>query len=223
MIFVVQGGQVKKKMKIIAFCLGIPFLFAIAFFSFAPEPRTNAVIESYRRVTRNPGQGCLDYTRKKLKDPSSIRLIDWHEEKKNDVVGAVILNYKATNDYGGYVKGTQKCTLINGVVNELSTEINDLTADLKRKNDELDKAGIHVYKGNVKEVIKNNGYTYLSVLNENGKQVWLAATPESKINIGDNISYREYEKEAKLDFRSKSLNKTFKKIYFIGNAIRHDN
>jgi hypothetical protein len=90
----------------------------ILFLAFAPENRTNAVIEAWRRVTSDDGQACLDYTREKVKNPSSIRLIEWNEKSG-------ILKYKATNSYGAYVEDTQKCYIsgaFGGVVDKELTE-----------------------------------------------------------------------------------------------------
>ena len=116
----------KKKLLIAIGCIG---LFAVLFFAFAPEPRTNAVIESGRRLINSPGQGCVDYTRKKLKDPSSIRLVEWHKINDNEI----LLKFKATNTYGAYLEGTQKCTVDSNGVNEASTQAQEVLDGLDKQ------------------------------------------------------------------------------------------
>lgn len=122
----------KKTLIIASVCIAA---FALIFFSFAPEPRTNAVKEWGRRISNDSGQGCVDYTRKKLKDSSSIRLIEWH--KIND--SEVILKYKATNSYGAYVEGTQKCIVDDKGVNEAVTQSEEHLDDLKRQVAEINE------------------------------------------------------------------------------------
>lgn len=124
-----------KIISIASFCVGIPFVFAILFFSFAPEPRTNAVVESWRRLKHDHGQLCLDYTREKLKDPGSIRLIKWHEDSKRikTTNSYVVLTYKATNSYGAYVEGSSICYVNSmGVDRTLSDKDWELDVEYRR-------------------------------------------------------------------------------------------
>ena len=71
-----------------------------------------------------------------------------------------------------------------------------------------------IYYGTVLEIKNVKGYKYLKV-NEEGKEIWVAIA-NVDINIGDKIGY---DKEIMMrDFKSKSLNQTFKEIFFVSDV-----
>lgn len=82
----------------------VPALLVLLFFMFAPEDRINSVSETYRRITNDPSQRCLDLVRPTLKNPDSARIVRHSIEDK-----CVIVRYKATNSYGAYVEGSTVC------------------------------------------------------------------------------------------------------------------
>lgn len=66
--------------------------------------------------------------------------------------------------------------------------------------------------GEVSEVLAGGGYTYLQVMKD-GKGTWLAI-PGRKIPVGAKIRYRRGM--SMKSFHSKTLNRTFDKIFFMG-------
>jgi hypothetical protein len=179
------------------------------FFSFAPEPRTNIVIESLRRLKQDHGQLCLDYTREKLKDPGSIRMIEWHDDK-NEYGSFIYLKYKASNSYGAYVEGTQKCYVGMDGIDKNTIETVEVIERLEKQNSiSQEKIG---KIATVTQTMNSGDYTYIEASDQKGVKVWLA-TPKMKIATGNKIIYKEVPPI--LNFQSKTLKKTFDKIYFI--------
>ncbi len=70
------------------------------------------------------------------------------------------------------------------------------------------------HTGKVISTMDASIYTYLEV-SENGKTLWLAA-PTVKVKKGDTVGFDEGSPMA--NFYSKSLNRTFDVIYFVGKA-----
>lgn len=70
-----------------------------------------------------------------------------------------------------------------------------------------------IYYGKVLEIKDAKGYKYLKV-NEEGKEIWVAIA-NAPVKVGDNIGY---DKQTMMrDFKSKSLDKTFKEIFFVSD------
>lgn len=69
-----------------------------------------------------------------------------------------------------------------------------------------------VIKGKVVETFTSGGYTYVQVDTGSQKE-WAAATP-SDVKVGDEVSFTGDMPMEK--FESKSLKRTFEKIYFVG-------
>lgn len=112
------------------------FLVFAAFLMFAPEDRLNMATEYKRRITKNPGQLCFDYTKKKLKDPDSARYVSYENGENNKI----IIHYKAKNGYGAYVNGTDMCVLgSDGNVDEAMTKGEEVISNLERKIDEINQ------------------------------------------------------------------------------------
>jgi len=68
-------------------------------------------------------------------------------------------------------------------------------------------------EGHIKNIIQSGGYTYIEVEKDGAKE-WLAA-PHIKLEKGDNIRYSSGAVMS--DFYSKTLERTFSKILFVGN------
>jgi|GEM_PF-3373596 len=89
----------------------ISSLMVIAFFMFAPEDRTNAAKEAWRRIQKDKAQACLDDLRKTLKDPDSARIVSFGLVKEKSEAGGEIsyylLKYKAKNSFGAYGQAEQ--------------------------------------------------------------------------------------------------------------------
>lgn len=67
-------------------------------------------------------------------------------------------------------------------------------------------------KATVVQTLNSGGYTYIEAADEKGEKVWMAL-PETKVAKGDKIEYPEAPPMA--NFQSKTLNRTFEKIFFI--------
>ena len=79
---------------------------------------------------------------------------------------------------------------------------------LAAANDQLPR------KGKVLSSIDASIYTYIE-LNENGKTLWIAA-PTVKVKKGDMVRFSEGAVMS--NFFSKSLNRTFESVIFVGKA-----
>lgn len=67
-------------------------------------------------------------------------------------------------------------------------------------------------KATVIQTMNSGGYTYVEAADEKGEKAWMAL-PETKVAKGDKIEYPDTPPLA--NFQSKTLNRTFEKIYFI--------
>ncbi len=67
------------------------------------------------------------------------------------------------------------------------------------------------HKGRVVATLNGGTYTFIQV-EENGRKIWLGAR-QAKINVGDEIEYPESPFVEK--FKSKTLKRTFDKVYFV--------
>lgn len=70
----------------------------------------------------------------------------------------------------------------------------------------------NMHNGVVLTVMNSGGYTYIEV-NENGENLWVAV-PLTEIKVGEKVSFPDGTWMSQ--FKSKSLNRTFEKILFIG-------
>ena len=66
------------------------------------------------------------------------------------------------------------------------------------------------HKGTVISTVDSNGYTYVEV-NEKGEKEWLAVLA-TKVKVGDTVEFPD--SAPMINFKSKSLKRTFDKIYF---------
>ena len=69
-------------------------------------------------------------------------------------------------------------------------------------------------KGRVIQTMNAGGYTYLEVAGKNGRKTWLAL-PEIKVGAGDSIEFPETP--PLVNFKSRTLNRTFDRISFVPN------
>ena len=70
--------------------------------------------------------------------------------------------------------------------------------------------------GKVVETIDTAGYTYVC-LEKKGKKTWVAV-PQMKVKKGQNMSFQPGTEM--VNFKSKTLNRTFDRIIFSGGAIK---
>lgn len=76
-----------------------------------------------------------------------------------------------------------------------------------------------IYYGTILEIKDAKGYTYLKI-NEKGKELWIAIA-SAPVKVGDRIGYDK--RTLMRDFKSKSLNKTFKEIFFASDVALPQN
>lgn len=116
--------------KILILMLAL-ILIVVAFFMFAPEERINAVSEFKRRISKDPGQLCFDYTKRKLKDPDSARYIAYEKDQWKRIV----IQYRAKNGYAAYASGSDVCILdSDGKVEETLTNLEQQIEEVNRRN-----------------------------------------------------------------------------------------
>jgi len=66
--------------------------------------------------------------------------------------------------------------------------------------------------GKVTQAMNAGGYTYLEVLDPKGGKIWLAV-PETRVNVDDAIAFPDIP--PLINFKSKTLNRSFEKISFV--------
>lgn len=66
------------------------------------------------------------------------------------------------------------------------------------------------HKGKVLETMDAGGYTYVQV-DEKGQKLWVAVM-QTKVKVGDTVEFPD--SQPMVNFQSKSLKRTFDKIYF---------
>lgn len=76
--------------------------------------------------------------------------------------------------------------------------------------------GQGVVAGKVAETMDSGGYTYVRVAQ--GKESTWVAAPQQKVKVGEDVSFSGGMVMA--DFKSKSLNRTFKKIVFSDGRVK---
>ncbi|MBI5204132.1 MAG: hypothetical protein HZA11_04355 [Nitrospirae bacterium] len=70
--------------------------------------------------------------------------------------------------------------------------------------------------GKVVETMDSGGYTYVC-LEKKGKKTWVAV-PQMKVKKGQNMSFQPGTEM--VNFKSKTLNRTFDRVIFSGGAIK---
>ncbi len=68
--------------------------------------------------------------------------------------------------------------------------------------------------GEILEVLDVDKYTYIRIKNSENKEIWIAG-PKENVKVGKKVFIRSGM--LMKDFVSKTLNKTFKEIYFVGS------
>ena len=71
------------------------------------------------------------------------------------------------------------------------------------------------FQGEVKETMNSGGYTYVQVT-AGDQTLWLAA-PETEVAVGATVAWNGGMRM--VDFASRTLNKTFDEIFFIGELV----
>lgn len=102
-----------------------------------PQERIDRTHESWLRLTGDPGQACLDFERRVLKDADSARLLTVTAVKDS----MVTITYRAKNGYGAYDQSTAVCSVDGrGEINESNTRIARLKSAVDRNSQRMDDA-----------------------------------------------------------------------------------
>lgn len=109
----------------------------VALFFLMPQERVDGIAETWRRAKGDPGQACLDFERRSLKDPDSARLT-----MVSAVAGPLVtIEYRAKNTFGAYDQAAVVCAVdAKGNLNESDTRIARLKATLDRTTQHMDEA-----------------------------------------------------------------------------------
>lgn len=101
----------------------------------------------------------------------------------------------------------------NNSANKLSDNTKNNSTNTSSKVESYDQ--MLDKKGTIANVLETSEYTYIEVTDDNNKSIWLA-TPKTQVSKGDVVRYPDTVPMA--NFESKSLKKTFDKIYFVANV-----
>jgi predicted small lipoprotein YifL len=83
-----------------------------------------------------------------------------------------------------------------------------------------EKASIRVFRGKVAETMNASNYTYVRLDDGSGKEIWVAV-PRTDLEVGEKVSFRGGDMMLE-NFKSKTLNRTFKTIIFATGITRED-
>lgn len=115
-----------------------------------------------------------------------------------------------------HIKQLINVTLFSSLIITSALSYQAIAADTE--NSAMDKNAAHhtgVYIGELMKTFNSGGYTYVQLKTDQGS-VW-AAGPITKIKKSDKVSF--ISKAAMIDFYSKTLDRKFKKIYFVDAFI----
>lgn len=111
------------------------------------------------------------------------------------------------------VSGLSFFALTMGAVSSVSASpAMAVAAEQKAEGENIEVSSIH---GPISEIITASGYTYVAI-DVDGKKVW-AAGPVSTFKVGDRIGFSMEMPIA--NFQSRSLERTFDRIYFVDGFI----
>ncbi len=114
------------------------------------------------------------------------------------------------------VSGLSFFALTMGAVSTVSASpAMGVPAEQQAEGEKVEVSSIH---GPVSEIITASGYTYIAI-DVDGKKVW-AAGPVSTFKIGDRVGFSMEMPIA--NFQSRSLERTFDRIYFVDGFISKD-
>lgn len=123
---------------------------------------------------------------------------------------------KQTNSWLSVLSGLSFMALTTGTVSVVnaspSTAKPAQAAEQKVDAEKVEVSSIH---GTVSEIITASGYTYVAI-DVDGKKIW-AAGPVSSFKKGDKIGFSMEMPIA--NFQSRSLERTFERIYFVDGFI----
>ena len=121
---------------------------------------------------------------------------------------------KQTNSWLAVLSGLSFMALTAGAMSTAvaSPAMMGASSEMSSEAKKMDVSSIH---GPVTEIITASGYTYVAI-DVDGKKVW-AAGPVSTFKIGDQVGFSMEMPIA--NFQSRSLERTFDRIYFVDGFI----
>jgi hypothetical protein len=120
-----------------------------------------------------------------------------------------------TNSWLAVLSGLSFMALTAGAMNTAVASPAMMEKSAPSGEQKMDVSSIH---GSVSEIITASGYTYVAI-DVDGKKVW-AAGPISSFKIGDHVGFSMEMPIA--NFQSRSLERTFDRIYFVDGFITKD-
>lgn len=194
-------------MKKLILCFSAIAMFALLFFSFAPEDRVNLVVVSYKRIINDPAQLCFDYRATDLKDVYSARIISTAIQGES-----ITVTYKAQNGFNAYSKDNFVCRLSNSFFDQEKTEVEDLRVIYSKASKALDEA---------KEKSEKDHSYFIEVTLET-LNFWLKNNGDSPEFIGIQANLqRIYDNAKKIENESKARYQLAATIY--ENALKNYN
>lgn len=122
------------EIKKIALTTGGALLIVGLVFLLIPQERADAISTYIKRSRGDLGMVCLDYYRNNLKDPESAKLINTTFTDSTELQ-EISIKYKAKNSYGAYITSEEKCTFIDGKLNEKLTDNSKIVEEEINKMD----------------------------------------------------------------------------------------
>ena len=92
---------------------------------------------------------------------------------------------------------------------------NNNTDEQKKVSQKVNNKKIGMLTGSVVEKLDVDKYTYVKIKNTNNKEIWIAGPKDDTVKVGSKLDLASGM--VMKDFVSKTLNRTFKEIYFVGS------
>ena len=126
-----QAGSMKSARWVAGAAVAV-----VAMYFLMSQERLDGVTDTLRRAKGDSGQACLDFERRKLKDPESARLL---AASTGD--NSVTITYKAKNSYGAFGQTSSVCVVdASGRVSEPGTRTARMKAVVDQNNLRMDDA-----------------------------------------------------------------------------------
>ena len=124
---------------------------------------------------------------------------------------------KKTNSWLAVLSGLSFMALTAGAMNTAmaSPAMMEKAKNTPSEEQKIEVSSIH---GPISEIITASGYTYVAI-DVDGKKIW-AAGPVSTFKVGDTVGFSMDMPIA--NFQSRSLERTFDRIYFVDGFITQD-
>ena len=138
--------------------IGGAIFLSIVLYLVTPQDKLDRGHESWLRLTGSPDIACLDYERRRLKDPDSAKLISAISEH-----GTTTIRYRATNSYGAFISAEAQCATEDGKVNLERTQV---VRENTRLEDRIGEATRQLECSTRLNILVRKGTEYESAISE---------------------------------------------------------